>query len=95
MISISRLASMLNVEAGVGVGGIDPAAIADRFWRTRRILVTPIGHAEFSSVRIVRLAGALPRAPIPSLTEMERVAQRAEAMSRRVTAGMAGRTHTA
>jgi selenocysteine lyase/cysteine desulfurase len=34
------------------VEGLDAVALSDHLWKKRRILTTPIGHAEFSGVRI-------------------------------------------
>jgi len=38
--------------ANVGVDGLEPAAIAEHLWKTRRIFVTPIVHPEFKGLRI-------------------------------------------
>jgi isopenicillin-N epimerase len=38
--------------ANVGVEGIEPGKIAEYVWNRYRILVTPIGHAEFQGIRV-------------------------------------------
>ena len=38
--------------ANVGVDGLEPGAIADHLWKTRRIFVTPIVHDEYKGLRI-------------------------------------------
>jgi selenocysteine lyase/cysteine desulfurase len=38
--------------ATVGVDGIEPVALADHMWKTRRVFVTPINHAEFKGIRV-------------------------------------------
>jgi isopenicillin-N epimerase len=36
----------------VGIEGVDPAKLVAHLWETRRIIVTPIKHAEFEGVRV-------------------------------------------
>ena len=36
----------------VGIAGLEPGKIAEYLWAKRRILVTPIVHAEFQGLRI-------------------------------------------
>jgi selenocysteine lyase/cysteine desulfurase len=36
----------------LGIPGIEPVAIVEHLWKTRRILVTPINHAEFHGIRV-------------------------------------------
>jgi selenocysteine lyase/cysteine desulfurase len=36
----------------VGIEGIEPAAMVEHLWKTRRIIVTPIVHAEYKGLRI-------------------------------------------
>jgi isopenicillin-N epimerase len=36
----------------VGIEGLEPAAIVDHLWKSRRIIVTPIVHAEYRGVRV-------------------------------------------
>jgi selenocysteine lyase/cysteine desulfurase len=38
--------------ATVGIEGIEPVALADHMWKTRRVFVTPINHAEFKGIRV-------------------------------------------
>ena len=38
--------------ATVGIDGIEPGRIASQLWDKYRIIVTPIGHAEFKGVRV-------------------------------------------
>ncbi len=38
--------------ATVGVEGLEPAAMADHLWKTQRIFVTPINHAEYRGLRV-------------------------------------------
>jgi len=38
--------------ANVGIDGLEPGAIADHLWKTRRIFVTPIVHDEYKGLRI-------------------------------------------
>jgi selenocysteine lyase/cysteine desulfurase len=38
--------------ATVGIDGIEPGKIASHLWDKYRIIVTPIGHAEFKGVRV-------------------------------------------
>jgi selenocysteine lyase/cysteine desulfurase len=38
--------------ANVGVDGLEPQAIVDHLWKTRRIFVTPIVHDEYKGLRI-------------------------------------------
>src|SRR5262250_1479092 len=38
--------------ANISVEGIDPRGIGEYLWKSRRIIVTPIVHAEFSGLRI-------------------------------------------
>ncbi len=38
--------------ANVGIDGIEPVALADHMWKTRRIFVTPINHDEFKGIRV-------------------------------------------
>jgi selenocysteine lyase/cysteine desulfurase len=38
--------------ANVGIEGIEPAALSDHMWKTRRIFVTPINHADCTGIRV-------------------------------------------
>ena len=38
--------------ATIGVEGMEPAALSDRLWSTRRILVVPMIHPEFKGIRV-------------------------------------------
>jgi isopenicillin-N epimerase len=38
--------------ATIGIAGLDPNKVVEHLWKTRRILVTPIVHAEFQGIRI-------------------------------------------
>jgi selenocysteine lyase/cysteine desulfurase len=38
--------------ATVGIEGIEPVALADHMWKTRRVFVTPINHTEFKGIRV-------------------------------------------
>jgi selenocysteine lyase/cysteine desulfurase len=38
--------------ATIGIEGIEPVALADHMWKTRRVFVTPINHAEFKGIRV-------------------------------------------
>jgi len=38
--------------ATVGIEGVEPAAMAEHLWKTRRIFVTPIVHAEYRGLRV-------------------------------------------
>jgi selenocysteine lyase/cysteine desulfurase len=44
--------SMACAIGTFGIEGIDPAAIVDHLWKTRRIIVTPINHDEYRGVRV-------------------------------------------
>ncbi|HSL71653.1 MAG TPA: hypothetical protein VK864_15510, partial [Longimicrobiales bacterium] len=35
-----------------GIEGIEPAAMVEHLWKTKRIIVTPIVHAEYKGLRI-------------------------------------------
>jgi isopenicillin-N epimerase len=48
----SRDPQMSCAISTVGVGDLDPGKIAEQLWARRRIMVTPIVHAEFKGVRV-------------------------------------------
>ena len=64
--------------ANVEIEGIEPAAIVDHMWKTRRIIITPIVHAEYRGLRVT-----------PNVyTRLEEVDVFAEEMLRIVTNGL-------
>jgi selenocysteine lyase/cysteine desulfurase len=66
--------------ANVAVAGIDPAALAAHLWTRRRILVTPIDHAEVPGIRVT-----------PNVyTTLDEVDQFAEEMERVIASGLPG-----
>jgi isopenicillin-N epimerase len=61
----------------VGLDGVDPNALAEHLWQTRRILVTPITHAEYGGIRVT-----------PNVyTRLDEVDRFAEAMEEAIAAG--------
>ena len=48
----SRDPQMSGALATVGINDIDPNKVAEHLWKTRRIMVTPITHAEFRGIRV-------------------------------------------
>jgi selenocysteine lyase/cysteine desulfurase len=48
----SRDPAMSCAIGTVGIEGIEPAAMVDHLWKTKRIIVTPIVHAEYRGLRI-------------------------------------------
>jgi selenocysteine lyase/cysteine desulfurase len=38
--------------ANVGIEGVDPGALTEHLWATRRIIVTPINHPDCTGIRV-------------------------------------------
>jgi isopenicillin-N epimerase len=59
----------------VAIDGIEPGAIVEHLWKTHRIIVTPIVHAEYSGVRVTPNVYTTPEEVDTFATAMEDMAK--------------------